>query len=193
MAGAGVGDPNALVAALVELDRHVGRHGWDTPPRLFALVLSDVFADAEPQLSAEIAAGAGVQGGRPPSRELRTSPTGAPPGALTAIEQDEFVSSGDLTRDLAHLEWPETVYGCALATVRMFLPADTDVDLPADPEAAAEAVASHPQRQEIRVVVGVDRAGNRHGVARLAAQPDELLGAPDLVPGLAAALAHTLS
>jgi hypothetical protein len=65
--------------------------------------------------------------------------------------------------------------------------------LPADREAAAEAVAAHPQRQEIRVGVGADRAGNRHGVARLAAQPDKLLGAADLVPGLAAALAHTLS
>ena len=191
MARSGVGDPNALVAALVELDRHVGRNGWDTPPRLFALVLSNVLAAAEPQLSAELAAGAGVQGGRPPSGELRA--TGAAPGALTAIEQDEFISSGDLTRDLAHVEWPETVYGCALATVQMFLPADTDVDLPADPEAAAEAVASHRQRQEIRVVAGADRAGNRHGVARLAAQPDELLEAPDLVPGLAVALAHTLS
>jgi hypothetical protein len=113
--------------------------------------------------------------------------------ALTAIEQDEFASSGDLTRDLAHLEWPETVYGCALATVRLFLPADTDVELPADPDAAAAAVAQHPQRQEIRVVVGADRAGNQHCVARIATQPHELLGAPDLVPGLAAALAHTLS
>jgi hypothetical protein len=179
MPGAGVGDPNALVAAWVELDRHVGRNGWDTPPRLFALVLSDLLAEAEPRLSAEMG--------------LRATATGAAPGALTAIEQDEFVSSGDLTRDLAHLEWPETVFGCALATVRMFLPADTDIDLPDDREAATEAVAAHPQRQEIRVVVGADRAGNRHGVARLAAQPDKLLGAADLVPGLAAALAHTLS
>jgi hypothetical protein len=186
-----VGNPEALVAALVELDRYVGRDGWDGPPRLFALVLSDVLAAAEPQLSAEICAGAGVQGGRPPCCGPRTTATGAP-GALTAIEQDEFTSSGDLSRDLAHLAWPETVYGCALATVRMFLPAGTDVELPVDPEAAAATVAQHPQRQEIRVVVGADRAGNRHGVARLAAQPEELLGAPDLVPGLAAALAHTL-
>jgi hypothetical protein len=178
MSQSGVGDPDALVAVLVQLERHVGRNGWDTPPRLFALVLSDVLAAAEPQLSAELG--------------LQSTATGAAPGALTAIEQDEFVSSGDLLRDLAHLEWPETVYGCALATVRVFLPADIDVDLPADPDAAAAAVASHPQRQEIRVVLGADRAGNRHGVARLAAQPDELLGAPDLVPGLAAALAHTL-
>ena len=179
MPGPGVGDPDALVAALIELDRHVGRNGWDTPPRLFALVLNDLLAAAEPQLSEELG--------------LRTTGAGADPGALTAIEQYEFASSGDLTRDLAHLEWPEMVYGCALATVRMFLPSATDVELPADPEAAAAAVARHPQRQEIRVVVGADRAGNRHGVARLAAQPNELLGAPDLVPGLAAALAHTLS
>jgi hypothetical protein len=179
MPEAGVGSPEALVAALVDLDRHVGRNGWESPPRLFALVLSDVLAAAEPQLSAQLG--------------LRSTATGAAPGALTAIEQDEFVSSGDLIRDLAHLEWPETVYGCALATVRMFLPADGDVDLPDDPVAAAQAVAQHPRRQEILVVVGADRAGNRHGVARLAAQPDELLAAQDLVPGLGAALAHTLS
>ena len=169
---------DALLAALLDLDRHVGRDGWDQPPRLFALVLNDVLAEAEPVLSREMG--------------LRATKDGGLPGALTAIEQDEFVSSGDLIRDLAHLEWPETVYGCALATVRLFLPADSDMDLPADPAAAAAAVAKHPQRQEIRVVLGADRAGNRHGVARLAAQPDELLGAPDLVPGLAAALAHTL-
>ena len=179
MPGPAVGDPEALVAALIELDRHVGRKGWDTPPRLFALVLNDVLAAAEPQLSEELG--------------LRTTGAGADPGALTAIEQDEFASSGDLTSDLAHLEWPESVFGCALAAVRTFLPSDAEAELPADPEAAAAAAAEHPQRQEIRVVVGADRAGNRHGVARLVAQPDELLGAPDLVPGLAAALAHTLS
>ena len=42
-------------------------------------------------------------------------------------------------------------------------------------------------------MVGVDRLGNRHGVARLASRPEDLLGAEDLVPGLAAALAHTLT
>ena len=169
---------DALVAALLELDRHVGRDGWDQPPRLFALVLTDVLAEAEPALS----------------RRLGLRPTGAGglPGALTAIEQDEFRSTGDLTHDLSGLEWPESVYGCALATVRMFLPAAYESELPTEPEAAAAVVAAHPQRQEIRVVVGADRAGNRHGVGRLASRPEELLGAPDLVPGLTSALAHTL-
>ena len=65
--------------------------------------------------------------------------------------------------------------------------------MPDDPRRRRRYVARHPERQEIRVVVGVDRAGQRHGVARLASQPGELLGAADLVPGLAAALAHTLT
>jgi hypothetical protein len=169
---------DALVAALLELDRYVGQAGWDQPPRLFALVLTDVLAEAEPALSREL--------------RLRTTAAGGLPNALTPIEQDEFRSSGDLTRDLAAVEWPETVYGCALTTVRTFLPAAYETDLPTEPAAAAAAVAAHPQRQEIRVVVGVDRAGNRHGVGRVASRPEELLGAPDLVPGLASALAHTL-
>jgi hypothetical protein len=169
---------DALVAALLDLDRHVGRDGWDQPPRLFALVLNNVLAEAEPVLSREMG--------------LRATKDGGLPGALTAIEQDEFRSTGELTRDLATLQWPESVFGCALATVRTFLPAAHEADLPDDPEAAAATVAAHPQRQEIRVVVGVDRAGNRHGVGRLASRPEEVLGAPDLVPGLASALAHTL-
>lgn len=169
---------DALLAALLDLDRHVGRDGWDQPPRLFALVLNDVLAEAEPVLSRQLG--------------LRTTEDGGLPGALTAIEQDEFRSTGQLTRDLATVEWPETVFGCALATVRTFLPAAYEADLPTDPEAAAAVVAAHPQRQEIRVVVGVDRAGNRHGVGRLASRPEEVLGAPDLVPGLVSALAHTL-
>ena len=169
---------DALVAALLELDRHVGRDGWDQPPRLFALVLTDLLAEAEPALSRRLG--------------LRSTEAGGLPGALTAIEQDEFRSTGDLTRDLAGLEWPESVYGCALATVRLFLPAAYEAELPSEPGAAAAMVAAHPQRQELRVVVGADRAGNRHGVGRLASRPEELLGAPDLVPGLTSSLAHTL-
>jgi len=169
---------DALIAALVDLERHVGAGGWDQPPRLFALVLTDVLAAAEPALAAELG--------------LRTTRDGAAPGALTAIEQESFASSGDLVSDLEQLEWPETVFGCAISTERTFLPAGAEDGIPDDVEAAAAYVAAHPDRQEIRVVVGADRAGNRHGVARLVSKPRELLGAEDLVPGLAAALAHTL-
>jgi len=179
MAGSGSEHQTALVAALLELDRHLGGAGWDQPTRLFALVRTDELAVAEPGLAAQLG--------------LRTSDAGGLPDALTAIEQEDFDPSGDLLSDLAGIEWPPAVFGCAISTERTFLPAVYEADLPADSGAAAQMVASHPERQEIRVVVGVDRSGNRHGVARLASRPEELLGAEDLVPGLTTALAHTLT
>ena len=170
---------DALVAALIELDRHVGAAGWDSPPRLFALVLTDTLIQAEPALAASLG--------------LRSTTEGGAAGALTAVEQEDFAPSADLVADLATLEWPETVFGCALATTRTFLPGSADVELPTDPAQAAAVVAGHPLREEIRAICGVDRSGARHGVARLRSQPDGLLGGPDLVPGLTAALAHTLA
>jgi hypothetical protein len=169
---------DALVAALVELERHVGHAGWDQPARLFALVLTDVLAASEPALAAELG--------------LLTTTAGGPPAALTAVEQEEFAPGTDLGEALAGLEWPETVFGCALSLERTFLPAHLEDQLPADLDEAAEVVGSHPERQDIRVVVGVDRSGAHHGVARLVSLPEELLGGPDLVPDLTTALAHTL-
>src|SRR4051812_45443285 len=86
----------ALVAALVELEHHVGESGWDAPPRLFALVETDALAAAEPDLARSLG--------------LRTTADGAAPGALTAIEQDTFRPSGDLLTDLDGIEWPEDVF-----------------------------------------------------------------------------------
>ena len=42
-----------------------------------------------------------------------------------------------------------------------------------------------------RIVVGVLREGDKHGLMRLQSNPDDLLGGEDLVPGLADALLHT--
>jgi hypothetical protein len=170
---------DALIAALVELERHVSESGWDQRPRLFALVHTDDLIAAEPQLAADLG--------------LRSSADGAPVDALTAIEQEHFSGGQRVLEELGAVVWPDAVFGCALAVERTFLPTETDAQLPEEPAAAAEFVALHPQREEVRVVVGVDREGHTHGVARLVSQPDELLGAANLVPGLAAALAHTLA
>ena len=151
----------ALLAALVELEHHVGEGGWDAPPRLFALVETDALAAAEPDLARAL--------------KLRTSAEGASPGALTAIEQDTFTPTDDLLSDLAGIEWPDEVFGTAVATVRTFLPSTAEVELPEDAAEAAALVAGHPSAEEIRVVVGVDRSGAQHGVARLRTQPEELL------------------
>ncbi len=179
--GGAPADDAALVAVLLEIERHVGADGWDQPPRLFALVSRAEFAATDPALAAELGL---------------TDPAGgpeAPPDALTAVEQDEFTPNRELTEELAEISWPPTVAGCALSLVRTFLPASAEGEIPDEPGAAAAYVAAHPDAEEIRVVVGVDRAGHRHGVARLASQPGELLAAEDLIPGLAVVLAHTLT
>lgn len=163
---------DALVAALVEVERHVGRLGWDQPARLFALVRTQELIAAEPGLAEHLSAGA--QDG------------------FSSIEQDDFRPGTDLADALARIAWPPAVSGCVLAVERSFLPPDAEADLPEDPELAARAVATHARRLDLRVVVGVTRDGGSHGVARVRGEDGDLLGGSDLVPALAAALAHTL-
>ncbi|MFP5282957.1 MAG: PPA1309 family protein [Actinomycetes bacterium] len=168
---------DALRTVLLELERHLAGVGWDIPARLYALVHTDRLLAEEPGLAETLG--------------LRGSAAGAPADALTGIEQD-FAGSGDLLDDLAGIVWPPTVYGCAVAVERTFLPAGLEAELSAGADPAA-FVAAHPRREEVRVVVGVDRSGARHGIARLRSRSDHLLAADDLVPDLAAALAHTLA
>lgn len=167
----------ALVAALLDIERFVGHGGWDQPARLFALVETDVILAADPGLAQRLG--------------LRGTADGAPAGSLTSIEQEDFHLGDDLGTTLAQIAWPASVTGCALALERTFLPATAEADVPADPAAAARFVAHHPQHDDLRVVAGAVRGSGRHCVARLRSA-DELLAAPDLVPGLAEALANTL-
>lgn len=163
---------DALIAALLEVERHVGRLGWDQPARLFSLVRTTDLLAAEPSLAQHLA--------------------GATPDGFSSIEQEDFRSGADLGETLARMAWPTTVAGCALALERVFLPSGADVGLPEDPDAAAALVANHPQRMDLRVVVGATRDGRRHAVARVRGEDSHLLSDPDLVPALADALAHTL-
>jgi hypothetical protein len=161
-----------LIAAVTEIERHVAKAGSGQPARLFALVRTDQLIAAEPSLAAHL--------------DARL------PDSLSSVEQDEFHAGDDLGQTLARITWPASVAGCALAVERLFLPSQYEAEIPADPVAAERFVSEHPHRQEIRVVVGALRGGVHHGVARLTSEPDELLGATDLVPGLAQALAATL-
>lgn len=165
---------DALVAALMEIERHVASLGWDQPARLFALVRTADLVAAEPHLVQALDA------------EHR------PEDALSSIEQDTWHAGEDLVEALQQIMWPETVEGCALVLERAFLPADAEVDLPEDPDEAARYVAAHPRRQDIRVVAGVLRSGEQQSLARLARSPEELLGGPELAPGLSELLSQTL-
>lgn len=174
----------ALLAALIELERHVAEVGWDQPPRLFALVFTDELVAAEPDLAAHLGLNSTAQGGHP--------------GALTGIEQDPLDPAVDLIETLQTIEWPETVHGCVVALERTFLPSSAQADIPEDPDAAARYVHEHDDREDIRVLVGAVRNSGdgddtiTHGVARLVSQPEELLGGETLVPGLTEVVARTL-
>ncbi|MFT3862519.1 PPA1309 family protein [Micropruina sp.] len=165
---------DALVASLIEIERHVGGLGWDQPSRLFALVPTADLIAAEPQLAEHLTGGTEPQ-----------------PGQLSAIEQEGFAAGADLGDALARITWPASVHGVALSLERFFLPGRADAGLPSG-SAGAEQARQHPERQEVRVVAGVLRGDAGYGVARLRSHPDELLSGSDLVPGLTAALSRTL-
>lgn len=180
---------DALIAALIELEHHVGRSGWDQPARLFALVRNDELIGAEPELAEHLG--------------LRGTAEGFPEGALSSIEQEDFrsvgaaeegrtISESGLPEVLARIMWPDAVSGCALALERSFLPAGFEADLPDDPVEAEQFVATHPQRQDLRLVAGVLRDGSTHALARLVQSPEDLLSGPELAPGVLSALAATL-
>lgn len=164
---------DALAAAVLEVERHVGAAGWDQPARLFALVPTHELIAAAPELADQLG-------------------TDHPEGHLSSIEQEDFHGGMDLTEALAHLAWPATVGGCVLSLERAFLPAQYESELPEDAAAASDMVANHPHRQELRLVTGVLRDGTRHAVGRLRTNPTELLGGADLAPGLSSALLATL-
>ncbi len=172
----GVND-EPLVAALIEIERFVGRAGWDQPARLFGLVPTVELIEAEPHLADQL--------------------TVSSDDALSSVEQQEFNPTGDdPLRALVRIAWSPAIAGCALSIERSFLSVE-DGQIPDDVDEAAEYVAHHPKRQDIRVVAGAyrheDGKVTTACVARVASQPDELLVGADMVPALTQALAMTLT
>jgi hypothetical protein len=143
--------------------------------RLFALVASDELLAAEPQLAAEL--------------ELA-------PGTVTAVEQEGFDASAPADEVLAGIAWPANVLGAAVAVERWVLPpsAESAISGITDDAELREVVASHPQRQDVRVLVAVTREGWEDTVLRLGPPHEQAArGRPGerLAPGLADALAAT--
>lgn len=164
-----------LAVAALDIERHVAAAGWDQPPRLFALVRTAALLEREPQLRAGLSGSDLVE------------------GALTAIEQDGLRPSSDLQSVLGRVAWPEEVEGCAFAVERVVIPPDAERDLPDDPQAAMAALASHPARQDVRLLVAVLRHGASICLLRQRAHDsdDAVATGPDLAPGLVAALVAT--
>lgn len=168
-----------LQLAVAEIERHVGGSGWDQGPALFALVDTGQLVTMEPTLASEVGVG----------------PDAVPEGSLTPVEQ-ESLPDMPLEEILGRVEWPTDVTGCALVHEVLVMPPELDERVP-DGDDAVDFVATHPDRREARLAVGVLRDGTRASVVRLRGsdgqEDDTVLAAPDLAPNLAEALLATLS
>ncbi len=163
-----------LVTTALETERFVAAAGWDQPPRLFALVRTLGLIEREPHLRAHI--GQGDEDG------------------FTAIEQEGLPHTSSLESLLAQLAWPDDVDGVALAVERLVVPPDAERDLPEDPGRAAEVLAAHPDRKDVRLLVAVLRDGESTCLLRQRDHDtdDKVASGSDIAPGLVQALSATL-
>lgn len=169
-------DP-VLAAAVREIESHAADAGWDQPSRLYALVPTADLLAREPGLAAAMGIDAATAA-----------------GSLTPVEQDHTPTDRSLEQALEQIMWPAEVFGCAAVVERFVLPPGVDGQIPDDPEAAEEFAASHPERQEVRIVAGATRDGGTHCALRFRSHDDadSVVESPDLVPMLLELLQSTL-
>lgn len=162
-----------LTDAAADTERHVARLGWDQPPRLFALVRNADLVAREPALARQ------VDG----SRE-----------GFSAVEQEGMPRTSSLESLLGRIAWPAEVDGVALAVERIVVPPEAERDLPDDPEVAAEALADHPERKDVRLLAAVLRTGEAVCLLRQRDhdRDDAVAVGQDIAPGLVHALRATL-
>lgn len=167
----------ALRAAVLELERHASAAGWDQPARLFALVPTEELVANEPAIAAMLDLDAGA--------ELTDS--------LTPVEQDDLPPDQPIEELLAQMMWPVEVAGAAVIVERLVLPPSVG-ELPQDASAAQQLAQSHPERQEVRMVVAATRAGSTHCALRLRSHDESfaVIEGADLVPALLQLVVSTL-
>jgi hypothetical protein len=169
------GPSAALPETVLEIERHVAGAGWDQPPRLYALAdTADVLA-REPALAEQLGLG----------------PDGV---GLTPVEQEDLPRDRPLDEVLAAIVWPSSVSGCALVVERIVLPPSAEEGMPDEDGLAAEWAANHPDRADVRIVVGVLRDGTSSGVLRVRGHEseDDLVRDPEVSADLVRALLQTL-
>lgn len=169
-----VADPLSLAA--LDTERHVATAGWDQNPRLFALVPTADLMKREPHLRAQLQGHDLVE------------------GALSAVEQENLPRTANLESLLGGIAWPDAVVGAALAVERIVVPPEAERDLPMHPDAAVDALAAHPSRQDVRLLVAVTRNGQTRCLLRQRAHDsdDQVAMGEDIAPGLVHALQATL-
>ena len=169
----------SLTAVVREIEAHASAAGWDAPEQLFALVGTADLVRSQPHLAELLG--------------ISADDAGAADG-VTPVEQEPLPAGQTLEDVLAGIVWPAEVAGVAAVAERLVLPPGADLEAPEDPVAAREFAASHPDRQEVRMVAAVLRTGETACALRLRSHDadDLVLTGPDLVPPLLSLLHATL-
>lgn len=170
----------ALSLAVADIERHAAQQGWDGPVYVFALVNTAQMLAADPSLAQQL----------PPEAVEAAQQD---PYHLTSVEQDGLPEATDLNELLAQLAWPPSVTGAAVCVERVMVPPEAEKELPADERAAIAALMAHPQREDVRIVVGALRSGETWCAVRMRSHDsdDAVVSSADAVPGLLAALQTT--
>ncbi|WP_265520788.1 PPA1309 family protein [Oerskovia flava] len=170
----------SLAEAVREIEQHVAGAGWDGPVRVFALVNARSAITADPALVSQL----------PPEV---VAAAGADPHHLVSVEQEGLDAATDVESLLAGISWPPSVDGAAIVLERVILPPSAEAGVPEDPQEALAHLAQHPDREDVRLAVGVLRDGPGWCAVRTKshdADTDVAFG-PTLVPGLLDALSAT--
>ena len=167
---------------MAETEVHVAAFGWDQPVRVFALARTAEALRTDPDLAEFLDASA--------VEEARTDPE-----LLTVVEQEGLPAAADLEHLLAQLAWPESVHGAAISVERLVLPpaAQEEADAITDAAERLAFLQARPDREDIRMVVGVLRSGESWCALRSRTHDDDasIYQGEQLVPGLTEALAAT--
>ena len=103
--------------------------------------------------------------------------------------------AADLEDLLGRLAWPQTVDGVALAVERVVLPTEAEREAAAipDPQERLAFLSARPDREDVRMVVGVLRTGESWCAVRSRTRDsaDRVVSGDMLVPGLIEALGST--
>lgn len=173
----------ALARAVADIEAHVAQAGWDAPVRVFALVRTAAALKDDPDLAQYL-------------DDAAVAEAQADPWALTAVEQEGLPAAADLESLLAQLAWPASVDGAALSAEQVVLPPRAEAEAAAitDPQELIAYLGGHPDREDMRLVVGVLRAGESWCAlrSRRLDSPEAVVTGAGLAPGLIEALGATL-
>lgn len=170
-----------LDRAVRELERHVARGGWDAPIRVFALIRTGAALERDPSLRGQL-----------PPDLLASAESDAE--HITSVEQEDLPDADTIEELLARIGWGPAVDGAAIVCERIVVPPEVEVDLPEDPDEAVRHLMEHPDRDDVRLAVGVLRDGSTSCAVRTRRHDEDFAvgTGPDLAPGIAAALRATL-